>query len=257
MKAAERARLQARLKAFRLPSFVARCGELAERARRRDWDPLRYLAELAAIEEADRADRRVARLTRAAKLPRGKTLETLETQRLPAGVRGRLPYLCEGEFLDEATNVCLFGNPGAGKTHVMAAIGWELVRRGRGVLFIQARALTERLTAAKRELRLSKELDKLDRVPCLQLDDIGYVRQDRAEMEVLFELLAHRYERRSVMLTSNLVFSKWERIFPDAMTAAAAVDRVVHHSEILELDIGSYRAEQARRRAGQAAPEKG
>ncbi len=186
--------------------------------------------------------------TKEARLPRGKTLDTLDLLRLPKAVRGRLPVLCEGEFLSAAVNVCIFGNPGAGKTHLMAALGAALVKRGHPTLFAPARALTERLAAAKRELRLSRELDRLDRFACLLLDDIGYVRQDRTEMEVLFELLAQRYERRSVMLTSNLVFSQWERIFPDRMTAAAAVDRVVHHSEILELDIASYRAEQARQR---------
>ena len=246
MTAAERTALGARLAQLRLPSFSAHCERLAERARQQGWDPLQFLAELADVEVAERADRRVARLTKEARLPRGKTLETLDLLRLPQAVRGRLPVLCEGEFLTAAVNVCIFGNPGAGKTHLMAALGAELVRRGHPTLFAPARALTER--QAKRELRLSRELDRLDRFTCLLLDDIGYVRQDRTEMEVLFELLAQRYERRSVMLTSNLVFSQWESIFPDRMTAAAAVDRVVHHSEILELDIASYRAEQARQR---------
>lgn len=248
MTAAERAALGTRLAQLRLPSFAAHCERLAECARQQDWEPLQFLAELADVEIAERADRRVARLTKEARLPRGKTLETLDLVRLPAAVRGRLPVLCEGEFLTDAVNVCIFGNPGAGKTHLMAALGAELVRRGHPTLFAPARALTERLAAAKRELRLSRELERLDRFACLLLDDIGYVRQDRTEMEVLFELLAQRYERRSVMLTSNLVFSQWESIFPDRMTAAAAVDRVVHHSEILELDIASYRAEQARQR---------
>lgn len=254
MKAAERAGLAVLLKQLRLPSFAAHGERLAERARQQGWDPLRYLAERAAVEKAERADRRVARLTKQAQLPRGKTLETLDWTRLPAPVRGQLPVLREGEFLAEATNVCIFGNPGAGKTHLMAGLGAELVKRGHATLFAPARALTERLAAARRELRPSRELDRLDRFACLLLDDIGYVRQDRAEMEVLFELLAQRYERRSVMLTSNLVFSQWGSIFPDRMTAAAAADRVVHHSVILELDVGSYRAEQARLRGGGQAP---
>ena len=256
MKGPELAALPGRLKELRLPSFAAHCERLAEQARKQAWDPLRYLAELAAVETVERADRRVARLAKEARLPRGKTLETLDLLRLPKGVRGRLPVLCEGDFLAAAVNVCVFGNPGAGKTHLMAALGAELVQRGHSTLFAPARALTERLAGAKRELRLSRELDRLDRFECLLLDDIGYVRQDRAEMEVLFELLAQRYERRSVMLTSNLVFSQWQRIFPDKMTAAAAVDRVVHHSVILELDIASYRAEQARRRQGEASEKR-
>ena len=165
---------------------------------------MRYLAELAEVEAAERADRRVARLAKAARLPRGKTPETLELARLPGPVRGHLPRLCEGHFLADASNLCIFGNPGTGKTHLMAALGAALVQRGHATLFAPARALTERLAAAKRELRLSRELERLDRFACLLLDDIGYVRQDRAEMEVLFELLAQRYERRSAMLTAGV-----------------------------------------------------
>ncbi len=240
--------LPQRLTELRLPSFAAHCERLAASARQEGWDPLRYLAELAAVEALERADRRVARLATQARLPVGKTLATLEVARLPQPVRGQLPRLKEGHFLRDASNVCIFGNPGAGKTHLMAALGAELVQRGHATLFVSARALTERLAAAKRELRLNRELERLDRYACLLLDDIGYVRQERAEMEVLFALLAQRYERRSVMLTSNLVFSQWQQIFPDKLTTAAAVDRVVHHSVILELDIASYRAAQARQR---------
>ena len=130
----------------------------------------------------------------------------------------------------------------------MAAIGHDLVRAGHAVLFTAVSELVEKLLEAKRDLRLSRELQRLDRFACLALDDIGYVQQDRCEMEVLFTLLAERYERRSVMITSNLVFSKWDQIFKDPMTTAAAIDRVVHHSVILELTVPSYRAEAAQRR---------
>ncbi len=251
MRKAGRERLGQLLKQLRLPSFAAHCEGLAARAAEGGWEPLQYLAELAEVEVVERAERRVARLVKQSKLPRGKTLTSLDTMRLPTAVRARLPELCEGEFLDEAVNVLAFGQPGVGKTHLLCAVAWELVQQGQPTLFAPARALTERLVEAKRERRLTRELQRLDRVRCLLLDDIGYVRQDRAETEVLFELLAHRYERRSVMLTSNLVFSQWGQIFPDKMTAAA-VDRVVHHSVVLELNIASYRAEEARRRLGKA-----
>ena len=125
-----------------------------------------------------------------------------------------------------ATNLCVFGNPGTGKSHVVSALGHELVRQGHSVLFTPVSALVERLLEAKRDLRLSRELRRLDRIECLILDDIGYVQHDRGEMEVLFALLAERYERRSVAITSNLVFSKWDQIFQDPMTTAAAIDRV-------------------------------
>jgi DNA replication protein DnaC len=240
--------LELRLKAFHLPSFLGYYSELATRAQDEAWSYVRYLEELAALEAADRADRRITRLLKTSKLPRDKTLSTLEIKRLPTAVRGQIKRLCEGEFLEGATNVCIFGNPGVGKTHTMAAIGHELVRQGHSVYFTSVQALVERLLEAKRDLRLSRELRRLDRIDCLCLDDIGYVQQERAEMEVLFTLLAERYERRSVMITSNLVFSKWDRIFKDPMTTAAAIDRVVHHAVILELNVTSYRAETARRR---------
>jgi DNA replication protein DnaC len=240
--------LELRLKAFRLPSFVAHYGELAEKAIDGGWEPVRYLDELAAVEAEERHDRRINRLLRAAKLPRDKTLATLDTARFPAATRSQVARLGEGHFLEGATNLCIFGNPGTGKTHIMAAIGHELARQGHSVLFTPVSAMVERLLEAKRDLRLTRELKRLDNIACLALDDIGYVQQDRSEMEVLFTLLAARYERKSVMITSNLVFSQWDQIFKDPMTTAAAIDRVVHHSVILELNVASYRAEAAQKR---------
>ena len=241
--------LALRLKAFRLPSFVTHHAPLAEQAAKGGWSHLQYLDELAAVEAAERAERRIARLLSESKLAREKTLATLDLVRFPAPVRTQVARLAEGEFLAGATNLCVFGNPGTGKTHVVSALGHELVRQGHSVLFTPVSALVERLLEAKRDLRLTRELRRLDRIECLILDDIGYVQHDRSEMEVLFALLAERYERRSVMITSNLVFSKWDQIFKDPMTTAAAIDRVVHHSVILELNVKSYRAETAEKRA--------
>lgn len=242
------ATLELRLKAFHLPSFLAHYAALAEQALRAGWDPVQYLDELAALEAQERGERRIARLLSAAKLPREKTLATLDTARFAPALRNQIHRLKSGEFLAGATNVCIFGNPGTGKTHTMAALGHELVRQGRSVFFTPVAQLVERLLQAKRDLRLARELQRLERIDCLLLDDIGYVQHDRAEMEVLFALLAERYERKSVMITSNLVFSNWDQIFKDPMTTAAAIDRVVHHSVILELTVPSYRAEAAQRR---------
>jgi DNA replication protein DnaC len=149
----------------------------------------------------------------------------------------------------------VFGNPGTGKSHLVCGLGQELVRGGRTVLFSPTYQLVQRLLAAKRDLRLAAELKRLDRFDALILDDLGYVEQSREEMEVLFTLIAERYERRSVLITSNLVFSRWDQIFKDPMTTAAAVDRIVHHSIILELNIESYRAQAAKERiAGTKSP---
>lgn len=240
--------LKMRLKAFRLPSFVAHYASLAEQAAKGGWSHVQYLDELAAVEASERADRRIARLLSDSKLPCDKTLATLELSRFPRSVRTQLSSLAQGQFLQGATNLCVFGHPGTGKTHVISALGHELVRQGHSVLFTPVSSLVERLLEAKRDLRLTRELRRLDRIDCLLLDDIGYVQHDRAEMQVLFALLAERYERRSVMITSNLVFSQWDQIFKDPMTTAAAIDRVVHHSVILELNVASYRAEAAHKR---------
>lgn len=237
------------LRSFKLPAFVREYGSIADRAAAAGLSHTEYLLALAEIEAAERDARRTARLLEESKLPREKTLGSYDLERLPAKVRTTFATLRDGGFLDRAINVIAFGNPGTGKTHLLAGLGHELVRNNRTVLFAPAFQIVQRLLAARRDLRLTQELRKLDRFEALILDDIGYVQQNREEMEVLFTLLAERYERRSVLITSNLVFSKWDQIFKDTMTTAAAVDRVVHHSVILELAIDSYRARAAKERA--------
>ena len=237
------------LRALCLPTFAREYAVVAEHATREGLSHEAYLQTLATQEASDRAARRVERLIVEAKLPRGKSLTTFDLARLPPKVRTAVATLREGAFLDQATNVLVFGNPGTGKTHLVCGLGLELVRQRRPVLFAPTFQLVQRLLAAKRDLRLAAELKRLDRFDALILDDLGYVQQDREEMEVLFTLLAERYERRSVLITSNLVFSKWDQIFKDPMTTAAAVDRVVHHAVILELPIPSYRAQAAKARS--------
>lgn len=236
------------LRTLKLPSFATSCEELAARGDREGWSFLQYLYELAQQEVVDRKARRIERLQRQSGLPADKTLSTLETSRLPSPVRRRLSSLCDGDFLRDATNVLTFGLPGRGKTHVACAIGHELVRRGSSVLFTPTYKLVEQLLAAKRELTLERMLRRLDTFDAVILDDIGYVQQGKDEMEVLFTFLAERYERRSVIITSNLVFSEWNKIFKDPMTTAAAIDRVVHHSVILEMTGQSFRADEAAKR---------
>jgi DNA replication protein DnaC len=234
------------LKMFHLPTFVSNYEDLARKAEQESIPYERYLHELAQMEAYDRHNRKIAQLLKRSCLPREKTLELFDQSRLPKKIRSILPTLCEGSFLGRAENILAFGNPGTGKTHLLCAIAHELIRRGHAVLFTSAAMLVQKLLIAKRDLRLSQELKKLDKFAAVLIDDIGYIQQDREEMEVLFTLLAERYERRSVMITTNLVFSKWEQIFKDPMTTAAAVDRLVHHSVILELNLKrSYRAEMA------------
>ena len=244
------------LRTLKLPSFSAQHEEVARIAEREGWSFSRYLLHLSETEVSDRGMRRIERLLKQSSLPPEKTLATLDLKRLPVKVRRMLPTLCEGSFVKRAENILAFGLPGRGKTHCVTAIGHELVQRGHRVLFTKAFAIVQQLLTAKRDLRLERELKRLDRYDVVILDDIGYIQQDREEMEVLFTLLAERYERRSVMITSNLVFSKWDQIFKDAMTTAAAIDRVVHHSVILELTGTSYRSEAARKRGTKTASSK-
>lgn len=215
-----------------------------------DWTLEVFLAELLEQEIDARGQRRIERLQKAAHLPAGKTLSNFDQEHLPLRIRRLLPQLCTGEFVDRSENLLIFGLPGRGKTHFAAAVGHELVNLGRSVLFTPTYRLVDNLLRAKRELLLEQELRILDRFEVLILDDIGYVQQSRDEMEVLFTLLAERYERRSVVITSNLIFSQWDQIFKDPMTTAAAIDRVVHHSIIVEFgkEMNSHRATEAAQR---------
>jgi DNA replication protein DnaC len=241
------------MRSLKLPAFVRYAEEIAQKAEREGWTFGRYLHHLAELEIHERRRRRIERLLHASDLPREKTLATLKRSRLPAKVAKTLPGLCEGSFVERGDNVLAFGLPGRGKTHLVCALGHELVQRGHRVLFTPTFALVQRLLAAKRDLRLEKELAVLDRFDAVICDDIGYVQQSRDEMEVLFTFLAERYERRSVIITSNLLFSEWDRIFKDPMTTAAAIDRLVHHSVILEMTGPSVRADEAEQARKEAA----
>lgn len=238
------------LKQLHMPT-VRRCYEkIADQARKESLSYEQYLLELLKLECEARRQNRIARNLRSSKLPPSKTFANFDKKRLPTKVVTHLNVLTDGSFLKRSENILAFGNPGSGKTHLLCAIGHELIEQGKRVLFITCSQLVQDLLIAKRDLAMSKLLKKLSRHDAVIIDDIGYVQQSRQEMEVLFTFLADRYERGSLMITSNLPFSKWEQIFKDPMTAAAAIDRLVHHSVILELNITSYRMEQAKKKDG-------
>ena len=239
--------LLAYLKELHLPAFRASYEELARQAQQESSSYEQYLLGLADRECQERRNHRVQRLLHQSRLPLEKSWQTLDLKRLPTKVVQQARSLLEGSFVDRHENVLVFGQPGSGKTHLLCALGQELVRAGRRVQFAKSGLLVQELLAAKRDLKLSRVLKRLAGYEVLILDDLGYVQQSREEMEVLFVLLAERYERGSVLLTSNLPFSGWESIFKDPMTTAAAIDRLVHHSVIVELNIPSYRAEQAKK----------
>jgi DNA replication protein DnaC len=236
------------LKELRLPMFREYFAELSSKAVRQELTYEQYLLELAQREYEVRRLHKIERLIKSSKLPLEKTFDNFEFKRMPLKIRQQVKILLEGSFVSRSENIMAFGNPGSGKTHLLCAICHELARQGRKVYFASCDLMVQQLLRAKRELELDKLLKKLACYEALMIDDFGYVKQDREEMEVLFTLLAYRYERGSVLLTSNLPFSKWEIIFKDPMTTAAAIDRLVHHSVVLELNVPSYRAEQAKKR---------
>jgi DNA replication protein DnaC len=240
------AELHGMLRSLKLPAMAEAFGDLALKAAKGGLTHEAFLYELVRGECAQREQRRVERLRHQSGLPLEKTFRTLQLDRFPPAIRQQIEHLRGGAFVAEAINIVAAGKPGVGKSHLLAALGHELVLRGQPVLWTSTAKLVQRLLAAKRDLRLPQVLAYFDRYACLILDDIGYVQHDRDEMEVLFTLLAERYERRSVALSTNLVFSEWTRIFKDPMTTLAAIDRVVHHAVILDLmGLDSYRAHAA------------
>lgn len=217
-------------------------------------DALVLLDEVFETEADTRRGRRVERLRKASRLPPGKTLESLDRTRVPRIALQRILELARGDFLDQANNVLVFGLPGVGKSHLACALGHALVDLGRSVLFVPTYQLIQQLLAARRDLSLPKMLRSLDIYDAIILDDLGYVQQTSEEAEVLFTLMAERYERRSLIITSNLVFSQWDRIFKSPMTTAAAIDRLVHHAVIIEVERTSLRAEEAKKRNAISTP---
>jgi len=242
------AKIEGYLKELSLAGVRKSYIEISRRAQSESLSYEQYLLEILEQECELRRIRRTERWLKESGLPLEKSLEEFDLKRLPQKVKQQFNTLLDGQFLSRNENILVFGNPGSGKTHLVSALGHELIRMGKRVYCRPCAILLQELLLAKQELRLPKVFKKLSRYAAIIIDDIGYVEQKKEEMEVLFSLLAQRYEQGSVMVTSNLPFSKWETIFKDPMMTAAAVDRIVHHSVILELNIPSYRMGQAKTR---------
>jgi DNA replication protein DnaC len=237
------------LRAMRLPTIAREHPDATRRAEAENWGYARFLSYLFEAEANERLQRKIQRQLKESNLPAGKTLESLDEKKLPDKIRRQLPTLLEADFVRRGDNLLCFGLAGRGKTHLVAAIAREWICRHQlQVLFVPAFRLVTQLLAAKRDLKLPQAIARLQRFDAVVIDDIGYVQQSREEMEVLFHFLAERYEKKSVVITSNLVFSQWDQIFKDPMTTMAAVDRLVHHATILEFTGDSVRASAAKQR---------
>lgn len=235
------------LRSLGLTTVVREQAAAIERAESENWGYRRFLQYLMEGEANERLRRRIERLVKESGLPATKTMGTLDEKKLPDKVRRQIPSLVEGDLVRRGDNLLCFGLPGRGKTHFVAAIAREWIQRHQmKVLFTPTFKLVSQLLAAKRDLKLPSLLARLDRFDAIVLDDLGYVQQARDEMEVLFTFLAERYEKKSVIITSNLVFSQWDQIFKDPMTTMAAIDRLVHHATILEFTGDSQRAQSAK-----------
>jgi DNA replication protein DnaC len=239
--------LRSHLKELHLPTVRECYQDSARMAEAENLSFEQYLLTVTERECETRRTNRIARILRESVLPLEKTMPMFDRSRLPHALNAQVTSLLDGSFIDRKENILAFGKSGSGKSHLLCAIAHELVQKERRVRFTPCSLLVQELLLAKRDLRLARTLKRLSRYDLLLIDDIGYVQQNREEMEVLFTLLAERYERGSVMITSNLPFSRWEQIFKDPTTTAAAIDRLVHHSVIIELNLESYRLEESRK----------
>lgn len=246
-------RLSLMLTELRLPTIKRLAADLCTQSDREGWPGHRLLEALLEQEMAEREARRLDRHRAESALSPDKRLSSFDFAAVPSVSKAQVTALAEGtEWLDRGANVLLFGPPGVGKSHLVCGLGHALIDAGRRVLFTRCSDLVQRLQAARRDLRLPQELAKLDRFDLLILDDLSYVRREQAETSVLFELIAERYERRSLAITANTPFSQWGEVFAEPAMTLAAVDRLVHHSTILEMNVESYRRRAAQE--GHAPP---
>jgi DNA replication protein DnaC len=250
-------RLAVMLTELRLPTIKRLATELCEQSDREGWPARQLLEHLFESEMAEREVRRVERHRAASGLSPDKRLSSFDFSAVPTISRARIMALAEAhEWLDRGAGLLAFGPPGSGKSHLLSGIGHALIDAGKRVLFTRCSDLVQRLQAARRDLRLPQELTKLDRFDLLILDDLSYVRRDQAETSVLFELISERYERRSIAITANTPFSQWGDVFVDPAMTLAAIDRLVHHATILEMNAESYRRRSAQEKTRRPAGKK-
>ncbi len=243
------------LKQLKLPTILREHEKLARAAAREDLDHVRYLLRLVELELLDRERRVTERRIREARFPAVKSLDTFDFAAIPSLNKMLVLELARCEYVARRENVIALGNSGTGKTHVALALGLAACQRGFATLFLTAHALSSQLMEARDERRLLKLQAQLQNVKLLIVDELGYVPLSQVGAELLFEVFSQRYERGSIVVTSNLPFEEWPSLFRSERLAGALLDRLTHHVNILEMNGDSYRLKQSAGRHRAAAAE--
>lgn len=242
------------LKQLGLPKMYEHWEELSAKAEKSNWSYSEYLKMLAELEANNRYQKKIERHVKESKLPSGKGLMNFDFKAAKSVNAAQIKAIAENtSWVKQAENIIIFGPSGVGKSHIAAAIGLNLIMQGIRVLFTQTTAIVQQLQQARSNYKLPEALAKLARIDLIVLDDIGYVKKDENETNVLFELIADRYERGSLIITANQPFSEWNSIFPDNMMAVAAIDRLVHHATIINIKEQSYRKAQAQNKQSKSS----
>jgi DNA replication protein DnaC len=228
-------------RALKAPSMAAAVDRLAQRARDESWTHEEFLAACLEREVAARQDHGGEARIRAARFPARKTLEEFDFDHQRSLKRDTLLHLGTLDFVAARENVVFLGPPGTGKTHLSIGLGIRAAQAGHRVAFATAAEWVARLGEAHNQGRLHAELARLGRIPLLVVDEVGYIPFDAEAANLFFQLVSARYERASLIVTSNKPFGRWGEVFGDAVVAAAMIDRLVHHAEVISLKGDSYR----------------
>jgi DNA replication protein DnaC len=233
--------LRSNLKQLRLPAMTAEFEKLAREAAAGNESFEHYLLRLTELEIAARASNAMQARVRQADFPTSKDFDTFDFAAMPTLSKPKVLELARGEWIEQRSNICLVGNPGTGKTHLATALGLAACRQGKRVRFFTAAALVSQLEEAQKQYQVDRLLAQLYRAELLICDELGYVSFSRGAADLLFRVFADRYERRSLLVTSNLAFSEWGQVFQGERMTAALLDRLTHRCHIFEMNGESYR----------------
>jgi DNA replication protein DnaC len=243
--------LKHNLKTLRLPTMLAEYAQLSREAAEQNENYEQYLLRLTELEVATRSANALSARIKNAGFPVLKDLETYDFSAMPSLSKQKILELARGQWIEEKTNACFIGNAGTGKTHLSVALGQAACRTGKRVRFFTAATLVNQLEEAQKQYRLERLVSALEKVDLLIIDELGYLSFSRGGAELLFQVFADRYERGSILITSNLPFSEWGQIFQGERMTAALLDRFTHRCHIFEMNGESYRFRESTKQAKQ------